>query len=98
MPQATYHDLRHTHAAMLIRMNTQPKIIQERLGHATIKMTMDLYGYLMPGIQESVADALDAEFQTAKSGRKSGRTDPENAPISAENCADSQHEKTPETA
>ena len=75
MPQATYHDLRHTHAAMLIRMGIQPKVIQERLGHSSIKMTMDLYGYLMPGLQESVADALDADFQMASSGRKSGRTD-----------------------
>ena len=62
MPMATYHDLRHTHAAMLIRMGVQPKVIQERLGHSSIKMTMDLYGYLMPGLQESVADALDADF------------------------------------
>lgn len=72
MPLATYHDLRHSHAAMLIRMGVQPKVIQERLGHATIKMTMDLYGYLMPGLQESVADALDAEFQTASTGHESG--------------------------
>ena len=82
MPMATYHDLRHTHAAMLIRMGVQPKVIQERLGHSSIKMTMDLYGYLMPGLQESVADALDADFQMAASGRKSGRTDPEKAAIS----------------
>ena len=82
MPMATYHDLRHTHAAMLIRMGVQPKVIQERLGHSSIKMTMDLYGYLMPGLQESVADALDADFQMAASGRKSGRTDAGKAAIS----------------
>lgn len=81
MPQATYHDLRHTHAAMLIRMGVQPKVIQERLGHSSIKMTMDLYGYLMPGLQESVADALD--LQMAASGRKSGRTDAEISAISS---------------
>lgn len=72
MPNATYHDLRHTHAAMLIRMGVQPKVIQERLGHASIKMTMDLYGYLMPGLQQSVADALDAEFQTIADGNENG--------------------------
>ena len=82
MPLATYHDLRHTHAAMLIRMGVQPKVIQERLGHASIKMTMDLYGYLMPGLQESVADALDADFQMAARGHKSGHTDPDFAAIS----------------
>ena len=54
-----FHDLRHTHAAMLIRLGIQPKVISERLGHASIKITMDLYGYLMPGLQEAVADALE---------------------------------------
>ena len=61
MPEASFHDLRHTHAAMCIRMNIQPKIISERLGHSSIKITMDLYGYLMPGLQQSVADAFNRE-------------------------------------
>lgn len=56
MPIPSFHDLRHTHAAMLIRRNVQPKIISERLGHSSIKITMDLYGYLMPGLQDSVAE------------------------------------------
>ena len=61
MPEASFHDLRHTHAAMLIRRGVQPKIISERLGHASIKITMDLYGYLMPGLQDIVADIFDEE-------------------------------------
>ena len=63
MPEASFHDLRHTHAAMLIRRGVQPKIISERLGHASIKITMDLYGYLMPGLQDAVADLFDQERQ-----------------------------------
>lgn len=63
MPEAGFHDLRHTHAAMLIRRGVQPKIISERLGHASIKITMDLYGYLMPGLQDSVADLFDQEHR-----------------------------------
>lgn len=74
MPEATYHDLRHTHAAMLIKMNVQPKVIQERLGHASIKITMDLYGYLMTGMQEAVADALDKRFYPETNGHKNGHT------------------------
>ena len=61
MPKAAFHDLRHTHAAMLIRRGIQPKVISERLGHASIKITMDLYGYLMPGLQDIVADVFDQE-------------------------------------
>ena len=72
MPEATYHDLRHTHAAMLIKLGTQPKIIQERLGHASIKITMDTYGYLMTGLQEAVADALDTQHRVGTGGHKSG--------------------------
>ncbi len=61
MPMASFHDLRHTHAAMLIRRNVQPKVISERLGHASIKITMDLYGYLMPGLQDAVAEIFNQE-------------------------------------
>lgn len=64
IPHATYHDLRHTHAAMLIALGVQAKVIQERLGHSSIKITMDLYGYLMPGLQEGVADVLDQKWGT----------------------------------
>jgi len=70
MPRISYHDLRHTHAAMLIRLGVQPKVIQERLGHASIKITMDTYGYLMPGMQEHVADVLDQAW--SESGQKVG--------------------------
>lgn len=65
MPEASFHDLRHTHSAMLIRRDVQPKVISERLGHASIKITMDLYGYLMPGLQDAVADLFDQEKQDA---------------------------------
>ena len=98
MPPATYHDLRHTHAAMLIRMGVQPKVIQERLGHSSIKMTMDLYGYLMPGLQESVADALDLDFHSATSGHKSGHKDPEKPEISVADCTYLQNKKAVEPA
>lgn len=58
-PQVSFHDLRHTHAAILIKLGKQPKVIQERMGHASITITMDLYGYLMAGLQTEVADDLD---------------------------------------
>ena len=62
VPRFTFHDLRHTHAALCIEMGIQPKVISERLGHSSIKITMDLYGYLMPGMQKAVADAFDAQW------------------------------------
>ena len=72
MPEASFHDLRHTHAAMLIRRGVQPKVISERLGHSSIKITMDLYGYLMPGLQDSVADIFDQEHPVEDPAAASG--------------------------
>lgn len=63
MPLANFHDLRHTHAGYLIRLGMHPKVISERLGHASIKITMDTYGYLMAGLQESVAHAIDQDMR-----------------------------------
>ncbi|MEC9309757.1 MAG: site-specific integrase [Chloroflexota bacterium] len=47
-----FHDLRHTHASLMLKQNTNPKIIQERLGHSSTMITMDTYGHLMPNMQK----------------------------------------------
>jgi integrase len=57
-----FHDLRHSHAAMLIAEGVHPKVIQERLGHASIRTTLDVYGHLFEGLDEAAADVLDAAF------------------------------------
>ena len=56
----TFHDLRHSHAALLIAQGEHPKVIQERLGHASIKTTLDTYGHLVEGLDEAAADRLEA--------------------------------------
>ena len=56
------HDLRHSHASMLINLGTPPKVVQERLGHASIQMTLDLYSHLYPDKQKDVADRLSQYF------------------------------------
>jgi integrase len=61
----TFHDLRHTHAALLIAQGEHPKVIQERLGHASIKTTLDTYGHLFDGLDGAAADRLDVEWRTA---------------------------------
>ncbi len=52
------HDLRHTHAAWLIALGEHPKTIQQRLGHASISVTLDRYGHLMEGLDEGAAERL----------------------------------------
>ena len=49
------HDLRHTHANLLLQQNVHPKVVQERLGHANISATLDIYSHVLPGIQEEAA-------------------------------------------
>ena len=61
----TFHDLRHSHAALLIAQGEHPKVIQERLGHASIKTTLDTYGHLFEGLDEAAADRLEATFASA---------------------------------
>ncbi|MCZ7534303.1 MAG: site-specific integrase [Acidimicrobiia bacterium] len=61
----TFHDLRHTHAALLIAQGEHPKVIQERLGHASIKTTLDTYGHLFEGLDEAATDRLEATYAAA---------------------------------
>jgi len=53
------HDARHTHASLLLKQSVHPKIVQERLGHATISTTLDLYSHISPGLQEAAAVGFD---------------------------------------
>ena len=50
---------------MLIEQGIHPKVIQERLGHASIKTTLDVYGHLYEGLDGAAADALDGAFRRA---------------------------------
>jgi integrase len=60
-----FHDLRHFYASTLIAAGLHPKVIQERLGHATIAETMDTYGHLFPDTSEQGRGAVDAMFAPA---------------------------------
>lgn len=53
------HDLRHTHATLMLQQGVHPKIVQERLGHATIAVTLDTYSHVLPGLQEAAALRFD---------------------------------------
>jgi integrase len=65
------HDLRHSHATHLLMANVHPKIVQERLGHANIATTMDLYTHVMPGMQYEAASRVDAALRAAINKRRS---------------------------
>jgi integrase len=54
-----FHDLRHTHATLLMKQGVHPKIVQERLGHSSIRITLDIYSHVLPGLQQDAALAFD---------------------------------------
>ena len=53
------HDLRHAHATLMLKDNVHPKVVSERLGHATIATTMDIYSHVVPGLQAEAAKRFD---------------------------------------
>lgn len=59
LPRVRFHDLRHTHATMLLQQGVNPKVVSERLGHSTVNLTLDTYSHVLPGIQEEVAQKVD---------------------------------------
>lgn len=58
LPRVRFHDMRHSHATMLLLHNVQPKVVQDRLGHSTISMTMDTYSHILPGMQEEATEKV----------------------------------------
>lgn len=59
MRQIRFHDLRHTCASLLLSVGVHPKIVQELLGHSSIKITLDLYSHMMPNMHADAVKALD---------------------------------------
>lgn len=53
-----FHDLRHTHASILLKQGVHPKVVSERLGHSSITITLDTYSHLLPNMQEDAAKGL----------------------------------------
>lgn len=71
MPKIRFHDLRHTHATILIQQNVNVKLISERLGHAEIGTTLDTYSHVLPNMQKTVSDQL---IKSLKCDQTSDRT------------------------
>lgn len=60
LPKVRFHDLRHSCATLLLSMGVHPKVVQERLGHSQIAVTLDTYSHVLPSMQEDAANKLDA--------------------------------------
>jgi len=60
------HDARHSHASLMLKQGIHPKIVQERLGHASVQTTLDLYSHVVPGLQEAAAIRFDELLKTKR--------------------------------
>lgn len=56
--------MRQEHGSLLAAAGVHPKVVQERLGHASIRLTMDTYSHLIPGMQRQAVEAVAAMLVT----------------------------------
>ena len=54
-----FHDLRHTHATLLLEAGISPKVIQERLGHEDIRTTMNIYSHMTKNLESNELDKFE---------------------------------------
>jgi integrase len=59
VPQIRFHDLRHTHATLLLQLGENPKVVSERLGHADVNITLNTYSHVLPTMQKDLAQNFD---------------------------------------
>jgi integrase len=59
------HDIRHTYASLLLSKGENPVYVKEQLGHSSIKITVDIYGHLIPGSNRGAVNQLDSPQQSA---------------------------------
>jgi integrase len=58
LPRIRLHDLRHTHATLLLKEGVPPKVVSERLGHSSVAFTMQVYQHVLPGMQADAAETF----------------------------------------
>lgn len=59
LPSMPLHGLRHSHATMLLEVGIHPRVVMERLGHSSIRVTLDTYSHVVGGLQELAAQKFD---------------------------------------
>ena len=62
LPKITIHDLRHLHATQLMINGTNPKVVQERLWHSRVEVTLDLYSHVNEDLQVDAATRFEQNF------------------------------------
>jgi integrase len=69
LPRIRFHDLRHAHATHLLASGVHPKVASERLGHAKVGITLDLYSHVLPNMQADAAAIVDSVLRAVLNKR-----------------------------
>ncbi|HEX5501693.1 MAG TPA: site-specific integrase, partial [Thermomicrobiales bacterium] len=68
LPGIRFHDLRHTNATLMLGQGVHPKVVQERLGHSQIGVTLNTYSHVLPGLGREAVERLGASLQSGGEG------------------------------
>ena len=71
LPEARFHDLRHSFAVNSLQAGDNPKTVQENLGHATAAFTLDVYAHATERMKRDSANRMEALFQSTKKAASS---------------------------
>lgn len=62
LPPMHFHDLRHSHATWLMLRGVNPRVVQERLGHANVTITLKRYGHVLPTMQKDAVRMMNQDW------------------------------------
>ena len=65
VPKIRFHDMRHTHATIMLKLGEHPKVVSERLGHSNVNITLNTYSHVLPNMQQDAARKLFEAFKDA---------------------------------
>src|SRR5262245_58498450 len=68
LPTIRFHDLRHTSATLLLANGENAKVVQERLGHSHVSITLGTYSHVLPGMDQAAAAKFDAMLAQKNAG------------------------------
>src|SRR5438093_1580662 len=63
LPHVRFRDLRHAHATLMLLQGVHPKVVSERLGHASVGITLDTYSHVLPSMQSDAVRSFDNLFR-----------------------------------
>ena len=66
LPSIRFHDMRHTNASLMLGQGVHPKVVQERLGHCQVSITLNIYSHVLPGLGREAVEQLGATLELSE--------------------------------